>query len=168
MKSFVSTVKTSGISAVRLAFGAVLLAGMTLSPLTMARADQLCPDCALPIVKNIEGTDYEAVLTAAGKNVSYRCAQCAIADSCKYRGDLTLLAPSEKAGNPVQLRRLGGVWSGEPGALYMSVPVSHRKCQVANRAFHTKAGFDAYAAKNRDVVGDAKPMTLAQFVQSAE
>lgn len=144
----------------------VFLILATISTAAQAQ-NSVCPFCSLPIVQNTPTMDYEAVLRSGGKNVSYRCTLCAVADAPKYQGDLVIMAPTGQPGKPMALKRSGGAWTAEAGAIFLSVPVSHRKCQIANRAFRSKTEFDDYAEKNKDVVGAARPLTLAEFIKAA-
>jgi hypothetical protein len=95
---------------------------------------------------------------------------CALAEAkTKYTGDLTILAPSETKGKYVVISRKGGAWSAAPdGAVFIGEKVNHKHCQTGYRALTSRDAFDAYIKKNRAIVGDAKPLTLAQMVELAK
>lgn len=125
-----------------------------------------CPHCELDIVQNTPEQDNETAIHYGKKRIEYRCVFCAIADAEKsYTGDLTIVAPSEVKGKPVQIARKGGQWSAPEGTVFVGKKVKHRYCETAYRAFTTKTAFDAHVKKNKVLLKDAKPMTLAEMVE---
>jgi hypothetical protein len=48
--------------------------------------------------------------------------------------------------------------------VFVGAKVSHRYCQTGYRAVTSRKAFDAYVKANKKVVGDAKPLSLAQMV----
>lgn len=125
-----------------------------------------CPHCELDIVQNTPEQDNETAIQYGKKRIEYRCVFCAVADAEKsYTGDLTVLAPSEVKGKPIQIARKGGQWSAPEGTVFVGKKVKHRYCETAYRAFTTKAAFDAHVKKNKVLLKDAKPMTLAEMVE---
>ena len=139
--------------------------GIVGTPLALAH-DVPCPLCGLKVVQGTKTQDNEVVLRYGKKKIEYRCIYCVFADAKKYDGDLTVYAPSETKDKPVLLRREAGKWRAvkdvdgklvpEDGVVFLNAFVSHKDCAALSRAFHTKAGFDAYKAKAKD----AQPLTL--------
>ena len=128
-----------------------------------------CPFCELDVPQNTPDQDNEVALKFGKKRIEYRCVMCAIADAKTYEGDVTILAPTEIKGKPALISSKNGVWSADPeGLLFVGEKAKHRHCQVAYRAFTTKAAFDTYVAKNKAIVHDAKPIDLAQMVEIAK
>ncbi len=125
-----------------------------------------CPHCELDVVQNTANQDNETALLYGKKRIEYRCVFCAIADAEKsYTGDLTVMAPSETKGKPVAIARAGGQWSAPEGTVFVGKKVKHRYCETGYRAFTSKAAFDAHVKKNKVLLKDAKPMTLAEMVE---
>lgn len=132
-----------------------------------------CPLCGLKVVQSTERQDNEVVLRFGKKRIEYRCVFCALADAKAYDGDLFVYAPSEVKGKPVILQRKAGVWSAvriegetlvpDEKAVFLNAFSSHKECAALSRAFHSQAGFDAYAAKGKD----AKPLTLEAMLVKA-
>lgn len=128
-----------------------------------------CPHCELDVVQNTATEDNETALKYGKKRIEYRCVMCAIADANKsYKGDVTVLAPTEIKGKPVEIVRKSGKWSAPGGLVILGQKVKHRHCQMGYRVFNTKAAFDAHVQKNKVTLKDAKPITLAQLVEIAD
>lgn len=135
--------------------------------------DVPCPLCGLKLVQATKTQDNEVVLRFGKKKIEYRCVYCALADAKKYDGDLFVYAPSETKGKPVILQRAAGKWSvvkeadgklvPEDGVVFLNAFKGHKECAGLSRAFHSKAGFDAYADKPKD----AKPLDLAGMLEKA-
>jgi hypothetical protein len=129
-----------------------------------------CPYCKLDVPQDTDQQDNEVALRFGRKRIEYRCVFCALAQAkTDYKGDLSVLAPTELKGKPALLSRKDDKWSVLPeSAVFVGQKASHQQCQVAYRAFTTRAAFDAYVKAHKDVVGDAKPLTLAQMVELAK
>jgi hypothetical protein len=124
-----------------------------------------CPVCALPVVQDTAAQDNEVALRFGRKRIEYRCVWCALSEAPQYKGDVTVLAPSEVQGRPVSLTRTAGKWSASPSsAVFVGVKASHKVCPTTYRAFTTKAAFDAWVAKNQPLLKGAQPLTLDQMV----
>lgn len=121
-----------------------------------------CPYCKLKLVQNTKDLDNEVVVKVGNKRIEYRCLYCVIKDQKRYKGDLIVYAPSEKIGEPVLLKRTGGVWSAPEGAVFLNTFKKHADCAALSRAFSGKASFDAYVGSAK--VQGAKPLTLEQFL----
>lgn len=155
---------------------AALVAAAGLPGLVAARPalahDADCPYCKLKVVQDTPDLDNEVALRYGRKRIEYRCVYCALAEAQteQYaKGDLTILAPSEKKGQPVPITRTAGKWSAPAGTVFVGVKASHKVCQVTYRALTGKAAFDAYVQKNKAQVGaDAKPLTLEQMLAVAK
>jgi hypothetical protein len=153
----------------------VILALATLSVTALAH-EVPCPVCGLKVVQSTDKQDNEVVLRFGKKKIEYRCVYCALSDSENYKGDLVVYAPSETKGKPVLLKRTSGKWSvvkesdgklvPEEGVVFMNAFTNHAKCGMLSRAFHTKDGFDKYAAVND--APKAKPLTLDEMVAVAQ
>ena len=129
-----------------------------------------CPYCGMTITQDTPTQDNEVALKVGRKRIEYKCVYCALADAnTEYQGDLSILAPSEKKGEPVMLMREGGKWSAMPAAPYFvsATALKHKVCQAQARAFTTKDAAQAYIDANKDTLADAKPLTLDEMVQLA-
>ena len=125
-----------------------------------------CPHCELDLTQNTLEQDNEVALKFGKKRIEYKCVMCAIADADKsYTGDLTILAPSEIKGKPIEITRKNGQWSAPEGTVFIGNKVKHRYCDRGYRAFTTKAAFDAHVQKNKALLRDAKPITMDEVVQ---
>ena len=129
-----------------------------------------CPLCKVTLTQDTATQDNETVLRLGRKRIEYKCVYCAMTEAnTRYKSsDVTILAPSEKKGAPVEITRKGGTWNAPDGAVFIAVKASHRVCQETYRAFTSKAGYDAYVAKNKAKLADAKPLTLAEMVAVAD
>jgi hypothetical protein len=151
-------------AAASLTFG---LTGLVMRP-ALAHETQ-CPYCRLDVVQDTAEQDNEVPLRYGRKRIEYRCVYCALAQAkAEYKGDITILAPSEVKGKPVVISRKEGQWSVSPGtAVFVGQKVNHRQCQVGYRAFTNQAAFAAHVKKHHELLQDAKPLTLAQLVEAA-
>ena len=156
-------VLTGALSAL-LSIGVIGVVETGLSPASADGAE--CPFCSLDVLPNTTKQDNETVLKQGRKQVKYRCVYCALADAgTEYKGDLTVIAPSEKRGKPVILKRAKGKWSASPASVvFVAQRVSHRHCQTGYRALTSKAAFAYYVKSNKKLLGDAKPLSLAQML----
>ena len=144
-----------------------LIGGALQMPLQAHEAK--CPHCELDVVQNTATQDNEVALKYGKKRIEYRCLMCAIADANKsYKGDVTVLAPTELKEKPVQIVRKDGKWSAPEGIVVLGEKVKHRFCQTGYRVFTTKAAFDAHVQKNKVTLKDAVPITLDQLVAIAD
>ncbi|GAB4462518.1 MAG: hypothetical protein OHK0029_29520 [Armatimonadaceae bacterium] len=140
------------------------------SPLTAFAHETECPFCTLPVVQDTETQDNEVVLRYGRKRIEYRCVYCALAEaqSDRYSGDVTILAPSELKGKPVVITRKDGKWSvGPDKAVFVAVKNSHKHCQTTYRAFTNRAAFDQHIEKNAELLRDAKPLTLEEMLRAS-
>lgn len=125
-----------------------------------------CPHCELDVVQDTPEQDNETAIHYGKKRIEYRCVLCAIADAEKsYTGDLTVLAPSEIKGKPVQVARKSGKWSAPEGTVFVGKKVKHRYCETGYRAFTSKAAFDTHVKMNKVLLKDAQPLSLAEMVE---
>jgi hypothetical protein len=170
VKSTVATRRAFAARLSALALAAAAAASLAALPLPAAAHETDCPFCKLKVVQDTKEQDNEVALRYGRKRIEYRCVFCALseAQTPQYPGDLTILAPSEKKGQPVVIERRGGAWSAPDGTLFVGVRASHDHCQVTYRAFTSRAAFDAHVAKNPVLLRDAKPLTLAQMVELAK
>jgi hypothetical protein len=145
-----------------------ILPGATVPAVRAHETD--CAFCKLPVVQDTATQDNEVALRYGRKRIEYRCLVCALADAkTAYKGDVTILAPSETKNKPVVITRNSGRWSaGEGAAAFLSDGHdNHRVCYLTNRAFGSRAALDAYVKKNGAKVTNAKPTTLDQLVANA-
>ena len=151
-------------------FAAVLgigIAGPALRPALAHEAK--CPVCKLDVVQDTDKLDNEVALKSGRKRIEYRCVYCALTDAKSYQGDITILAPSEVKGKPVQLTRKEGKWSVAPEtAVFVGHKVNHRSCQLGYRALTNKGAFDKWVHANHELLGDAKPLTLEEMLAVAK
>ena len=155
-------------SIVKLA-GSVLALFLAAFPVTKVFAHEAdCPHCGLDVVQNTATQDNETALKFGKKRIEYRCVLCAIADADKaYKGDLTVLAPSETKGQPIEIARKGGQWSAPEGTIFLGQKVKHKYCQTGYRAFRNQSAFDTHVQKNKVLLADAKPVALEELVKLA-
>lgn len=143
---------------------------LAFAPLNLGRAHEAkCPHCQADVVQDTPEQDNEVPLMYGKKRIEYRCVMCAIADAEKsYKGDLKILAPSEKKGKPVEISRIEGKWSVPDSTVFIGYKIKHRYCDRGYRAFNTKAAFAAHVEKYKVQLRDAKPISLAELVQIAK
>lgn len=125
-----------------------------------------CPLCGQNITQDTKEQDNEVVLKSGRKRIEYKCVYCALSEAhSDYKGDVTILAPSEKKGEPVKIERKDGKWAVLPETAYFvsSEKMKHKVCQEQARAFTTKSSAETYAKKH-----GVKVLTLAQMVESAK
>jgi hypothetical protein len=129
-----------------------------------------CPYCRLDVVQDTPQQDNEVALRYGQKRIEYRCVYCALAQAkSDYKGDLTVLAPSEIKGKPVVISRTSGKWSVSPETAVFTgqQKVNHPQCQVGYRAFSNRAALDAYTKQHEDLLKDARPLTVTEIVEVA-
>jgi len=121
-----------------------------------------CGYCHKPII----GTPY--VLKNAAHSEKFKCAYCAVADASNaddWKGNLTMIAPSQNPKLPITLKRIGGKWKAFPaGAAFTEAsPIKHHICGQQYRAFTSASAAQAYVK-----TGQAdKVISLAQLVKIA-
>jgi hypothetical protein len=147
---------------------AALLVGGTINVPAFAH-ETPCPYCKIKVTQDTPTQDNETVLRMGRKRIEYKCVYCALADAnAKYKdADVTILAPSEKKGQPVEITRTSGKWNAPEGTVFVAVKASHRVCQVTYRTFTNKAGYDTYVAKNKAQLSEPKPLTLTEMIAVA-
>lgn len=152
----------------RILIAAVVLAASTL-PIASASAHEAeCPYCDRAITQDTATQDNETFLKYGKKRIAYKCVYCAVSDArTEYpKGDLSIVAPSEKKGAPVIVKRVGGKWSAPAGVVFVAnMPLKHKTCQVMARAFTNKSAANSYIKAKKL---STSPMTLAQLVAAAK
>ena len=144
----------------------VALSGLFLAGAAFAH-EAKCAFCNLDVPQDTATQDNEVAIRAGRKRIEYRCAFCALSDAKTYRGDISILAPSEMHGKPVVISRTNGSWSVEPsGALFAAPKGKPAKCNVIYRAYSTRAAFDV-AAKSK-TGWESEPLTLEQLRELAK
>jgi hypothetical protein len=142
------------------------LIAMAASPALILAHEAKCPHCELDLTQNTPEQDNEVVLKFGKKRIEYKCVLCAIADAEKsYTGDLTVLAPTEIKGKPVEITRKDGKWTATESTVFIGHKVKHRYCDRGYRAFTSRAAFDAHVQKNKGILRDAQPIGLDEMVQ---
>lgn len=129
--------------------------------------DAPCPYCEMAITQDTPAQDNEVALKIGRKRVEYKCVYCALSEAkTEYQGDLSILAPSEKKGEPIKLMRTGGKWSAssETLAFVTNAPLKHKECQAQARAFTTPEAAQAYIAAHKDELSDARPLTMTEML----
>ena len=166
------TVTTSFGRSRRLSLCAILLGVMAAGGVGARPAlahEAKCPVCSLDVPQDTPQQDNEVAIRAGRKRIEYRCVYCALHDASTYKGDITVLAPSDVKGTPVLLSRKDGAWSATPGTvLFVAQKVGHPSCMLGYRVFTTQSAFEAWVRKNRQLLGDAKPLTLPQMLEAAK
>jgi hypothetical protein len=145
--------------------------GVLALPVRPAAAHEAtCPYCRLDVVQDTAEQDNEVALRYGRKRIEYRCVFCALAQArTEFKGDVSILAPSEIKGKPVVISRKEGQWTVMPEtAVFVGQKVNHQHCQTGYRAFSCRAGFDAHIKKHPELLRDARPLTLAQMVEIAK
>jgi hypothetical protein len=160
MKSIQTARFSAGITAALLAASNLMIA-----PAFAHEAP--CPYCGQTITQETKEQDNETVLKIGRKRIEYKCVFCALAEAkTEYKGDLSILAPSEKKGEPIKLERKDGKWTASAeGVRFAAQKGSHKVCQVLYRAFTTEDSAKAYIEKHKAHLADAKPLTLAQMLE---
>lgn len=145
-----------------IAFGAAAFGAAS----TRASAgNEKCPECELPNEKATAAT-----LKHGGKTIVFRCVYCVLdeAQGDDFKGDLSIVAPTEKVGRSIWIKRVRGKWSATAGASFVAAQrMRHRTCPETYRAFSSRAAAQNYIAKNRALVGNVSPLNLAQMLQVA-
>lgn len=145
----------------------LILSGVAVSPnISAHQAD--CPVCELGVVQDTEKMDNEVALKYGKKRIEYRCVMCAIADAeHSYKGDLLIVAPTEKKGRRVTIERKDGVWTAPDGLVFAGHKVKHRYCQSGYRALTSAAAFPDYVRANAPLLDGAEPVRLDQMLAIA-
>lgn len=148
---------------------ALLLGAAAVPPGPALAHEAKCPVCKLDVVQDTATLDNEVALKFGRKRIEYRCVWCALRDAKTYRGDVTILAPSEIKGKPVLLSRKGEEWSVLPeSAVFVGHPVSHRQCELGYRALTSREAFDQWIQANASLLEGAQPLTLPQLLELAK
>ncbi|RYX85083.1 hypothetical protein EON83_07500 [bacterium] len=129
-----------------------------------------CPYCGMSITQDTPTQDNEVALRVGRKRIEYKCVYCALAEAqTEYTGDLTILAPSEKKGQPVVITRKNGQWSaGTEGAVYvLNSPVKHKVCEEQARAYTSKEAAQKFIDANKETLPSARIVTLTELVKAA-
>jgi len=139
-----------------------LLAPLALCASTVSAMADGCGYCHKPII----GTPY--VLKNAAHSEKFKCAYCAVADASSaddWKGNVTMIAPSENPKKPVTLKRVGGKWKAFPAtaAFTEAKPIKHQICGSQYRAFTSAKAAQAYVKTGRA----DKVISLAQLVKIA-
>ncbi len=126
-----------------------------------------CPFCAQTLTQDTATQDNEVTLKLGKKRIEYKCVYCALSEAkTEYKGDLSILAPSEKKGEPVTLKRTDGKWTAsEENVAFVAQKANHKICNVTYRAFTTIEAAQVYIANNKEQLPDTKPLTLAQMLE---
>ena len=156
----------------RLALCAAFLSGLLAAGFGIRPAlahEAKCPICSLDVPQDTAEQDNEVAIRAGRKRIEYRCVSCALHDAATYKGDITVVAPSDVKGQPVLLTRKDGSWTTTPASvLFVGQKVPHASCPFGYRVFTTRAAFDAWTHKNHALLGDATPLTLAQMLEASK
>jgi len=139
-----------------------LLAPLALCAFSASASADKCGYCH----QSIMGTPY--VLKNASHSEKFKCAYCAVADASSgddWKGNLTMIAPSENPAKPVTLKRIGGKWRAFPAtaAFTEAMPIKHKMCGSQYRAFTNAKAAQAYLKTG----GADKVISLAQLVKIA-
>jgi len=129
-----------------------------------------CPYCSLTVSQDTATQDNEVALKIGRKRIEYKCVFCALSEAqSDYQGDLSILAPSEKKGEPIMLMRQNGKWSSmtEGAAYVLNSPLQHKICSVQARAFGSQAAAQAYLDAHKDQLPSAKIVTLDELVKAS-
>lgn len=125
-----------------------------------------CPYCKLGLVQNTETQDNEVVLMYGKKRIEYRCLFCALADLKKYKGDVTINAPTEQKGMPAVLTRTGTEWVVADSLVFVNAFKRHKTCADESRAFTSRAAFDVWASAAK--VEGASPLTFPELMAAVQ
>ncbi len=162
MKNIFTLFKSTAATGIAIAAVAVALSAI-FSPAIAHEAP--CPYCKLKLVQNTETQDNEVIVVYGNKKIEYRCIYCVFADQDRFKGDLTVQAPSETKGAPIIIKRTEGKWSAPDSTVFLSSFKRHKTCAAESRAFTSRAAFDAYVKAQG--ITDAKPLTLAEELDNA-
>lgn len=151
-----------------LSVAALLIPGLLIATVSPAMAHETpCPYCGMKVVQDTKTEDNEVVLRYGNKRIEYRCVLCAIAEAkSRFKGDVTITAPSNVKGKPVIISRKAGDWTANPTtALFVYAKGSHKECEVRYRAVANKEAFDAFVKANPKVLEGAKAVSLKEMVE---
>ncbi len=129
-----------------------------------------CPFCDMAVTQDTPTQDNETALKIGRKRVEYKCVFCALSEAqTEYQGDLTILAPSEKKGEPISLIRKAEKWSVLPETAFFVArePLKHKVCNLQARSFTTKEAAQSYIDANPEQLKGASPLTLEQLEKQA-
>lgn len=145
-----------------------LIAAVTFAVPVLAH-EAPCPLCGQTITQDTEIQDNETVLKAGRKRIEYKCVFCALSEAkSDYKGDVSILAPSEKKGEPIRLERTGETWkASSDGVRFLAIKADkpdHKVCQAHFRAFGSEGAAKAYIEKNKASLPGAVPLTLEQML----
>lgn len=145
---------------------AILVVPFAVAPHAVSAHEAPCPFCSMTITQDTATQDNEVALKIGRKRIEYKCVFCALSEAAtEYKGDLTIVAPSEKKGEPVLLKRESGKWSSTaPGVSFVAHKASHKICQETYRAFTTADAANGYTAAHKDVLGDSKPISWDEML----
>ena len=146
---------------INLSLAAVLSIGAVLPAFAH---DTKCPYCQMAVVQDTKEQDNEVVLRYGNKRIEYRCVLCAIAQAkSKFKGDVTIVAPSTVKGKPITITRKGGEWAAPAGTVFVYQKGSHSKCQDLYRAAGSKDSAASYIKAKS--LTEAKQLSLAEMVE---
>jgi hypothetical protein len=126
-------------------------------------ANRMCPYCAMPL----GAPSTQVWLHSGSKKVAYRCVFCAVSEAkTEYKGNLSILAPTENRKKPLIIKRTGGHWSSNlKGASFVgNMNVSHKSCPTSEHAFTSSAAAKKYIAQHKDVLSNGMLMSFNQFI----
>ena len=123
-----------------------------------------CPYCKMDVVQDTKTEDNEVALRYGNKRIEYRCVLCAIAQAkAKFKGDVTIMAPSTVKGKLIPVTRAGGKWAAPEGTVFVYQRGSHAKCQDLYRAASSDVAAKGYIKAKG--MTEAKILTLAEMVE---
>lgn len=126
--------------------------------------DTKCPYCKMAVIQDTKEQDNEVVLRYGNKRIEYRCVLCAIAQAkSKFKGDVTIIAPSTAKGKPITISRKGGEWTAPAGAVFVYQKGSHSKCQDLYRAASSSSAAASYIKAKG--LTEARQLSLAEMVE---
>ena len=126
-------------------------------------ANRMCPYCAMPL----GAPSTQVWLHSGSKKVAYRCVFCAVSEAkTEYKGNLSILAPTENRKKPLIIKRTGGHWSSNlKGASFVgNMKVHHKSCPTSEHAFTSRAAAKRYIAQHKDVLSNGMLMSFNQFI----
>ena len=129
-----------------------------------------CPFCGQAVTQDTPAQDNEVALKFGRKRIEYKCVFCALAEAhSEYKGDLSIIAPSEKKGEPVLIKREADKWTLAPASavFVLNEPLKHKLCQAQARAYSTREAAQSFVDANKETLPNAAILTLDEMVKAA-
>ncbi|RYG45366.1 hypothetical protein EON79_12820 [bacterium] len=122
-----------------------------------------CAHCSMPI--DFEDRTSGATVSVDGWTMNVRCVLCARDMAAQSEGRAIVRANTEDPARPlILISDERGEWTSNlPDVVFLEVPGPHPSCSAWSKAFTGRAAFDAYVKASDEDLGEAKPLSLAEW-----